>query len=138
MGKHDDQLQHKRQENLLIFTIPLQCYSDQEVKNMYELRCFCVHGSTVENSIVSVGDAGLDTINSMMCGLGEFVHFNCVGAIYENGIYRSVTAEFVGKNRVAIIVVRMISPDKSDDDVNVFNKMRQKAFDAAMLKANWQ
>ena len=105
---------------------------------MYELRCFCVHGSTVENSIVSIGDAGLDTINSMMCHGGELVHFNYVGAIYENGIYRSVTAEFVGKNRVAIIVVRIISPDKSDDDVNVFNKMRQKAFDAAMLKANWQ
>ena len=105
---------------------------------MYELRCFCVSGSSVEDSVVTIGDAGLDTINSMMCGLGEFVHFNCVGAIYENGIYRSVTAEFVGKNRVAIIVVRMISQDKSDDDVNVFNKMRQKAFDAAMLKANWQ
>ena len=105
---------------------------------MYELRCFCVHGSTVENSIVSIGDAGLDTINSMMCGLGEFVHFNCVGAIYENGIYRSVTAEFVGKNRVAIIVVKATVINGVEFNSDIFHLMRQKAINSAMQKANWQ
>lgn len=105
---------------------------------MYELRCFCVHGSTVENSIVSVGDAGLDTINSMMCHGGELVQFDNICAIKDGASIRSVTAEYVGRNKVAIIVVKATVVDGIEFSSNTFHLMRQKAFDAAMLKANWE
>ena len=105
---------------------------------MYELRCFCVHGSTVENSIVSVGDAGIDTINSMMCHGGELIRFDNICAIKEGSSIRSVTSEWVGGNKVALIVVKATVVDGIEFTSDKFHLMRQKALDAAMLKANWQ
>lgn len=105
---------------------------------MYELRCFCVHGSTVENSIVSIGDAGLDAINSMMCHGGELVQFDNIYAIKDCSSIRSVTTEYIGRNKVAIIVVKATIVDGIEFTSDTFHLMRQKAFDAAMLKANWQ
>ncbi len=105
---------------------------------MYELRCFCVHGSTVENSIVSVGDAGLDTINSMMCHGGELVQFDNIYAIKYGLLIRSVTTEYIGRNKVAIIVVKAAVVDGIEFTSDAFHLMRQKALDAATLKANWQ
>lgn len=105
---------------------------------MYELRCFCVHGSTVENSIVSIGDAGLDTINSMMCHGGEIIRFDNICAIKDGASIRSVTTEWAGGNKVAVIVVKATVVDGIEFSSESFHLMRQKAFDAAMLKANWQ
>ena len=105
---------------------------------MYELRCFCVSGSSVEDSVVSIGDAGLDTINSMMCHGGELIRFDNICAIKDGVSIRSVTTEYVGRNKVAIIVVKATVIDGIEFDSDIFHLMRQKALNAAMLKANWQ
>ena len=105
---------------------------------MYKLRCFCVHGSTVENSIVSIGDAGLDTINAMMCHGGEIIRFDNICAIKDGASIRSVTTEWAGGNKVAVIVVKATVINGVEFNSDIFHLMRQKAINSAMQKANWQ